>query len=120
MQKEETIEFHQRLIKDVKKYIDENAWHQKLNAQTTCHRSGYSVAYMHRIFRKVTGESLSKHIKRKHFAHLKIALLNPEKTVSEIAIEHGYPTLCEFTRRFTNHCGIPPSEYRKINYIKTK
>lgn len=120
MQKEETIEFHRRLIEDVKKYIDENAWHPKLNAQTTGHRSGYSVDHLHRIFRKVTGESLSNHIKRKHFAHLKIALLNPEKTITEIAVEHGYPTLREFTRRFTNYCGIPPSEYRKINHIKKK
>lgn len=111
--KKKTIQFHCELVKDLVEFIDKNAWNQQLSAQRMCYMSGYSVAYMHRIFRKTTSKSLSETIREKHFEHIKLALACSDKTITQIAKEHCYPTLCEFTRRFTKYCGMSPSEYRK-------
>ena len=112
MQKKETIEFHRELVKDLLEFINKNAWNKQLSAQQMCYMSGYSIAYMHRIFRKTTGRSISEAIREKHFEHVKIALASSDKTITQIAKEHYYPTLCEFTRRFSKYCGMTPSEYR--------
>lgn len=117
MIKEETNNFHKIVINDIKKYIKQNAGNTKITAKMICARSGYSSAYMRRLFKKWTGYGLSEYIKREHMVYIENALKNTSLPISEIAASCGYLSLSELTKRFKLRHGMPPSQYR-IRHIQ--
>lgn len=119
MLKKETEHFHKLIIEDVTKYIKLNAWNSKLNVIKVCERSGYSVAYMGRLFKKYYGHSIKDIIKNEHFAYIEKELENSGKSIGSIAFNCNYATLSELTKRFKDRYGVPPSQYRR-RYFKMK
>jgi len=119
MLKKETEHFHKLIIEDVTKYIKLNAWNSKLNGISVCEHSGYSVAYMGRIFKKHYGSSIKDFIKKEHFAYLEYELKYTGKSIGNIASFSNYASLSDLTKRFKRRYGIPPSQYRR-RYFKMK
>ena len=71
-----------------------------------------STDHFSRIFKKITGESPSKYIRRRRIERAQHLLLTSDMPISRIAEEVGIPNLSQFTRLFSGFCGCPPKFYR--------
>lgn len=70
-------------------------------------------AYLSRLFRKETGDSLSDYILEARVSKAKIFLEKTNKKISDIAADIGYDNFSYFTKIFKKSTGVTPQEYRK-------
>lgn len=75
--------------------------------------------YANVIFKKAFGHSIMKHVMIERINHAQRALLFTDDSISNIAMDCGFSSISCFNSAFRNlnHCS--PSEYRKINSVKT-
>ena len=64
--------------------------------------------------KKETGKTSSEHLQRYLIDESKNILLNPAKTVSDVAYELGFEYPPYFSRLFKKKEGISPSGYREL------
>jgi len=70
-------------------------------------------AYLSRLFRKETGESLSDFILEARVNKAKQLLEGTNNKISDIASTIGYDNFSYFTKMFKKSTGVTPQEYRK-------
>lgn len=73
-----------------------------------------SKRYLSDTLKKETGKSSSEHLQLYLIDEAKNILLNPKKTVAEVAYELGFEYPPYFSRLFKKKEGISPSEYREL------
>jgi AraC family transcriptional regulator len=78
--------------------------------------AGLSRFHFCRYFKKFTGMTPKKFLCRLRLEKARILLSNPEKRISEIAIEVGFDDLSNFIRHFKKYTGFTPGSYRKEFY----
>ncbi|SFO13441.1 AraC family of transcriptional regulator, multidrug resistance transcriptional activator [Candidatus Pantoea varia] len=106
--------FGEAVINDLKMWIERNL-HMKLNINDVAAHSGYSKFYIQRLFRKVTGESIARHIRERKLEHARRDLESSNLSVLEIAHKYGFDTQQLFTRVFKKRFSIPPASYRQCH-----
>ena len=74
---------------------------------------GYSPDYLGRVFKSVTGLSVSEYIKNARINQAKLLLSASSMSIEAIAETLGYYDACYFSRQFKNETGYTPGEYRK-------
>jgi AraC-like DNA-binding protein len=72
-----------------------------------------SVRQLHRLFHEVFGMSTHAFIVRTRVQAASDALLLTEKSLADIAVEHGFCDQSAFCRRFSEHTGETPLRYRQ-------
>ncbi|WP_108803740.1 AraC family transcriptional regulator [Aquimarina sp. Aq107] len=72
-----------------------------------------SQRYLSDTLKKETGKTSTEHLHLYLINEAKNILLNPSKSISEVAYELGFEYPPYFSRLFKNKEGISPSEYRK-------
>lgn len=72
-----------------------------------------SSNYFGDLIKKETGKTAQEHIQLKLIGLAKEMVLNPERSISEIAYELGFQYPQHFTRLFKKVTGMPPNDYRK-------
>ncbi|MBB5037926.1 helix-turn-helix transcriptional regulator, partial [Prosthecobacter dejongeii] len=65
-----------------------------------------------RAFREHTGQTPAAYVTATRLRLAGEALVLTDKTIDQIAIEHGFPNRHYFTRIFTQHLGCGPAEFR--------
>lgn len=75
-------------------------------------RAGFSRYHFHRVFRAVAGEPLAAYVRRERLQRAARALRDGDDDVTELALRVGYDSPSSFTRAFTDHYGVPPTEFR--------
>ncbi len=76
--------------------------------------SGYSPNHFHRIFSHVMGNTPQEYLLSVRLEHAKQLLLQPEKSISEIAYECGFSSQSYFTEQFRKEARMTPGKYRKM------
>lgn len=74
-----------------------------------------SPNYFGDLVKKETGKTAIEYIHLKLINIAKNMILDPSKSVSEIAYELGFKYPQHFTRMFKNETGMSPNEYRALN-----
>lgn len=74
-----------------------------------------SPNYFGDLIKKETGKSAQEYIQLKVTEIAKDLVLNPEKSISQIAFELGFQYPQHFTRLFKKLTGYTPSEYRSVS-----
>lgn len=72
-----------------------------------------SVSYFCRLFRDITGQTAISYINEYRLTKAKALLLTTKCSISEIAMQTGFPDSSYFTRRFKALFGIPPAKLRQ-------
>ena len=72
-----------------------------------------SQRYLTDTLKKATGKTATDHVQLFLINEAKNSLLQPEKTVSEVAYELGFEYPQYFSRLFKKKAGLSPSEYRE-------
>ncbi len=84
------------------------------NIEQIAEKLGVSKRYLSDTLKKETGKTSSEHLQRYLIDESKNILLNPTKTVSDVAYELGFEYPSYFSRLFKKKEGISPSEYREL------
>lgn len=75
-------------------------------------RLNIDVSYLGRLFHKTLGFPPITYLSQVRAEQAARLLLRTEKTVSEIAVEVGWPDPNHFARRFRSHFGLSATDYR--------
>ena len=98
-------------------YFDEDEISQK-GLPTVKYCAGelcLSSNYFGDLVKKETGKTAQEYIQLKLIDVAKEKILNPGKTISQVAYELGFQYPQHFTRLFKKIVGCTPNEYRSIN-----
>lgn len=102
-------EFH---VSKIKKYLREQL-SQPFSLARIAEHVCLSEEHTVRLFKKVTGTTLSAYERRLRIADAKSLLTATELNLGEIACQSGFASLTVFSRNFKRETGMTPSEYRQ-------
>jgi AraC-like DNA-binding protein len=71
-----------------------------------------SESHFGKVFRKRLGVSFRDYLQMARVARAQQLLLEPGKSILDIAVEVGYADTASFTHAFKKVCGASPTEYR--------
>src|ERR1700733_12123445 len=74
--------------------------------------ANFSLHHFHRIFRAQLGETVMQRIRRLRLERAARRIRDSDARLLEIAFEAGYESHEAFTRAFSEHFAIAPSDYR--------
>ena len=81
--------------------------------------AAFSPFHFHRVFRAVTGETLFGFIQRVRLERSAGALLAvPDRSVLEVALDHGFSSSATFARAFKGHFGMSATEWRRDGAVR--
>ncbi len=103
-------------LRQVQKGVDYVEAHlqEDLNLADVSRAAGVSHWHFQRMFKALTGETLGTYVRSRRLAHARLALLNSERPVLDIALEAGFESQAAFTRAFKRAFGMPPARYRGL------
>ena len=90
---------------------------EKLTIDTLSSMIGYNQQYFVRLFKRMVGTSPHQYIIAYRLKEAK-KMLTTRCSISQIAIETGYPDVKAFSRSFKKNFGVSPSSYRNTYTAK--
>ena len=103
-----------RRINMVCDYIDTHLG-EELTLSALSHVAGFSPYHFHRIFTAMTGETLFCFIWRLRLERAASALCSSDKPITQIAHSLCFSSSAVFSRKFKEHFGVSPTQFRKSN-----
>lgn len=110
---EEKREEH--VISRVLAFLDKNCRSSDLSVGVVADYFDMSVSNLSHQFRQQTGQKISDYIMEKKLEYAKELLENSDYRIQDIAEMLGYTQTSNFTRKFRQHYGMTPGEYRSRN-----
>ena len=102
---------HVRLVGSILHYIEENL-SEPLSLQDIAQQYNYSVTYISKLFKSVTGSSLVSYIIEKRISRAR-HLMYENLEIMQIAEQVGYRDYSNFYKAFKKATGTSPEEYRR-------
>lgn len=84
-----------------------------IRLEPICKLAHISESQLQRIFKRSTGQSISRYIARLRIGKACSLLAESDKQISAIAIETGFSDTAHFSRSFSQTVGQTPSSYRR-------
>lgn len=96
-------------------YVDQHYTSPDLTLDVIAQALSFSPSYLTRYFKEKQGVSLMQFIDQKRFSKSKELLANTDLSVTEIREQCGYTDAANFSRKFRQHEGITPKQYRILH-----
>jgi two-component system response regulator YesN len=100
------------IVSQLKLYI-QNHLDEKIERTVLAKLVHLNPAYLSRLFKKETGESLTEYIQSEKMKLSRELLRSSSKPISEIAVIAGYGNLSYFSKAFKKQFDVNPMAYRK-------
>lgn len=97
-------------------YIEENH-SANLTGASIAAEFGYSREYFSRIFKRLTGQSVKGFLTKTRLSDAVHRIWTSNESLSNIALNSGFPDLRSFSHAFVSEYGITPREYR--HFLRT-
>lgn len=75
--------------------------------------ASYSPYHFHRLFRAITGESVSRYVRRLRLESAANKLRFTTSDITRIALDAGYETSSAFNKAFKKQFGLSPTQFRE-------
>ena len=96
-------------------YISHNL-DKELTLEEIAKEATFSPYHFHRIFKAVTGETITEFIKRLRLEKAACTLsMNNIIDITKVALDCNFSSSQNFAKAFRNHFGMSPSEFRRQN-----
>ena len=102
---------HVRLVGSILHYIEENLA-ETISLRAIAKQYNYSVTYISKLFKNITGSSLVSYIIEKRIGRAK-QLMYENIEIMQIAERVGYRNYSNFYKAFKMATGVSPEEYRR-------
>ena len=99
-------------ITDVLTYLEQN-YNKEINIPSLCKEFGYSQAYFCRKFKQHTGLSPMSYLKNYRLEQARRKIKSNNLLINEVAMSCGFADSNYFTRCFTKHFGVSPTQFKK-------
>ncbi len=99
-------------IQEVCRYLVEH-FHEDIDHLAMAELAHYSPAAFSRRFKQATHKTFSAFLTELRLSHAQMLLRETEWSVLRISMESGFQNLSNFNRRFRQHVGMSPRDYRK-------
>ena len=107
------MEDYRGCINRVMDYIS-NHLDDDLPLKRLAQEAHFSVSHFHRVFQKVTGETVNQYIRRIRLEYSANKLVNnPRMSITEVAYSMGFSSSACFAREFRRYFGMSASRYRE-------
>ena len=100
-----------REIETVKNYIH-NHYGEEIGAQQLADMVYLAPSYLSSLFKKETGQNLSKYIKQYRMEKAKELLTDTNMKIVNISEQVGYPNVSYFVQSFREYFGVSPQKFR--------
>lgn len=98
----------------VTNYINEH-FTEDLTLEQMASLAGFSKYHFTRLFRQYAGTSFYKYLNQKRISHAKNLLLDPNLSVTDVAMQSGFTSISAFLRMFRLVTNCTPTEFRKMH-----
>ena len=98
---------------DVCSYIEDHCT-ENLSLEDAARFSGFSKYHFTRLFKQFTGTTYYRYLNQKRIARAEQALADPALSITDVAMESGFPSMSAFIRMFHITKGCTPSQFRKM------
>lgn len=98
-------------IETVRRYIQEH-YGDELGIEKLAQLAYMAPAYLSTMFKKETGQNLSKFIREVRMERAKELLEESHRKIIDIGVAVGYPNVSYFCQSFREYYGISPQKYR--------
>lgn len=95
------------------KYIDEHCT-EDLTLDAVAQLAGFSKYHFTRLFKQFTNITFYKYVTQKRIAYAEQLLINPNLSITEIALQSGFSNQSAFIRMFKLIKASTPTEYRAM------
>lgn len=103
---------HLSKLSKVTQYMKQN-YNEELALEEVAYRFGFSPTYLSRMFHKYAQVGYRTYLMDLRVKYAFRELVNTSHTISDIAMEHGFPDSRSLAKAFKKRYGCLPSEYRK-------
>ena len=100
-----------REIESIKLYIYEN-YAKELSVEQLAEQVYMAPSYLSHVFKKETGQNLSKFIKAYRMEKAKEMLEDTHMKIVNISYEVGYSNVSYFCQSFREYFGVSPQKFR--------
>lgn len=104
-------DYHKRVIRVVD-YIYDNL-NGDLSSSKLAEVACFSEYHWHRIYRGISGETITQTIRRLRLHLAAFELITSNKSIATIESDAGYSAVESFSRAFQKDFDVPPASYRK-------
>lgn len=87
---------------------------EELKLDAIAGMSGFSKFHFERLFKQFTGTSFYKYVNQKRIVKAQEMLMEPNNTVTDVAVHCGFSSISSFIRMFKIHKGCTPSEFKNM------
>lgn len=94
-------------------YINEH-FAEDLTLEDAADLAGFSKYHFSRLFKQYTDTSFYKYLNQKRISHAKKLLLDPQISVTDVALQSGFTSLSAFLRMFKQMNQCTPTEFRSM------
>lgn len=94
-------------------YIQEHCT-EDLSLDDAAALAGFSKYHFTRLFKRFTGVSFYKYLNKKRIEHAEKLLVDPEISITEVALQSGFSSLSAFIRMFKLIKDCTPTEFRNM------
>jgi AraC-like DNA-binding protein len=92
-------------------YIDTH-YTENLDLETVAKSVGFSKYHFSRLFKQYTNFTFGDYLCYRRIKAAEELLANADLSITEVAIQAGFPSISTFNRLFKQHKSCTPSEYR--------
>ncbi len=94
-------------------YINEHCT-ENISLDDAAQLAGFSKFHFSRLFKCFTNVSYYKYVNQKRIAFAENLLIDPELSVTEVALRSGFDSLSSFIRMFKIIKGVTPTEFKNM------
>ena len=80
--------------------------------------AGFSKFHFARLFKQFSNMSCYEYLTQKRIAHAERLLIEPNLSITEVAMRSGFNSLSTFNRIFKAAKNCTPSEYKNLNKVE--
>lgn len=95
-------------------YITEHCT-ENITVDELANLAGFSKFHFDRLFKQFAGMSCYEYLTQKRIAHAEQLLIDPNMSITEVAMLSGFGSLSTFNRIFKASKNCTPSEYKSLN-----
>ena len=99
------------VVRRVREYVDNNL-DQQIKIETLARLANLSVCYFLRAFKQSLGVTPHDYLIRRRLVHTMELLSGTDMPLSQIALAAGFADQSHCARRFRQHIGMSPRDYR--------
>ena len=94
-------------------YIDTH-YTEDLTLEDMADVIGFSKYHFSRLFKQYTNYTFCDYLKHRRIQAAEILLEKPEYSITEVALQAGFPSISTFNRIFKEYKNCTPTEYRNM------